>query len=277
MEQEKYHLRRRLESAQEEYDLRVAELQHDLQSLQAQLGDHNASQRQQDKEKSMLITTLSEQNQRLTAQLKERSKHEEQLTSELQQLRTQVDMKRTSMNEHVSHLDMLRDEIEMMTESKIDLERRIELLQGEREGLSSTLDESADRIIMLEKQSREQDSLIKANEKTMDELRATNESLQERLENMYRSLSLSPNSNNHLAPNQGHVSLLNEMELSDSERSLNNARRPFSQIDEDEDHDDDDIECEHPPGTKLSSLESEQVRSFYYPFASILNDILFIR
>ena len=43
---------------------------------------------------------------------------------------------------------------------KIELERRIELLQGEREGLSSTLDESADRIIMLEKQTREQDSLV---------------------------------------------------------------------------------------------------------------------
>ena len=47
-----------------------------------------------------------------------------------------------------------------MTERKMDLERRINLLQGEREGLSSTLDESADRIIMLEKQSREQDSLV---------------------------------------------------------------------------------------------------------------------
>ena len=43
---------------------------------------------------------------------------------------------------------------------KMELERRIELLQGEREGLSSTLDESADRIIMLEKQNREQDSIV---------------------------------------------------------------------------------------------------------------------
>mgnify|MGYP001320056003 CR=1 FL=1 len=42
----------------------------------------------------------------------------------------------------------------------MELERRIELLQGEREGLSSTLDESADRIIMLEKQNREQDSIV---------------------------------------------------------------------------------------------------------------------
>ncbi len=51
-----------------------------------------------------------------------------------------------------------------MTERKLDLERRIELLQGEREGLSSTLDESADRIIMLEKQSREQESQVRGSE-----------------------------------------------------------------------------------------------------------------
>ena len=63
----------------------------------------------------------------------------------------------------VSQLRIIRSfvfQIGLMTERKMDLERRINLLQGEREGLSSTLDESADRIIMLEKQSREQDSLV---------------------------------------------------------------------------------------------------------------------
>ena len=47
-----------------------------------------------------------------------------------------------------------------MTERKLDLERRIEVLYSERDGLSSTLDESADRIVMLEKESREQDSMV---------------------------------------------------------------------------------------------------------------------
>ena len=35
---------------------------------------------------------------------------------------------------------------------------------------------------------------IRTNEKQMEELRSTNEALQERLESMYRSLSLSPSS-----------------------------------------------------------------------------------
>ncbi len=50
-----------------------------------------------------------------------------------------------------------------MMSRKTDLERRISMLQGEREGLSSTLDESADRIIMLEKQTREQESIVSQN------------------------------------------------------------------------------------------------------------------
>ena len=107
------------------------------------------------------------------------AKHEEILGSELQSLKDQVNLKRSSMNEHVSHLESLREEvikgfisltmaiimklsfqINLLMGRKMELERRIELLQGEREGLSSTLDESADRIIMLEKQNREQDSIV---------------------------------------------------------------------------------------------------------------------
>ena len=76
-------------------------------------------------------------------------------------MRDQVNHKKTSMSEHVTHLETLRDEITMMTERKFDLERRIEALYAERDGLSTTLDESADRIVMLEKEGREQDSMIR--------------------------------------------------------------------------------------------------------------------
>ena len=77
----------------------------------------------------------------------------------------------------------------------------------------------------------------------MDELRQSNQALQDRLEGMYRSLSLSPGGG---ASSGANVSLMNEMELSDSERSLNASRRPFSQIDEEEAQD--EIECDNPEG-----------------------------
>ena len=94
-------------------------------------------------------------------------------------MRDQVYNKKTSMSDHVQILETLREEITIMTERKIDLERRIEVgwkivfvaghnvvfiysqaLYAEREGLSSTLDESADRIVMLEKEARERDCLV---------------------------------------------------------------------------------------------------------------------
>ena len=75
-------------------------------------------------------------------------------------MRDQVYNKKTSMSDHVQILETLREEITIMTERKLDLERRIEALYAEREGLSSTLDESADRIVMLEKEGRERDCLV---------------------------------------------------------------------------------------------------------------------
>merc|ERR1711892_893743 len=250
LEQEKYHLRRRLEVAEEEYELKVSELQNDIQSLRALLDQNENSQRQAEREKSLLITQLTEQNQRLTSQLKDSSKTEESLTCELQSMRDQVNHKKTSMSEHVTHLETLRDEITIMTGRKLDLERRIEALYAERAGLSSTLDESADRIVMLEKESREQDSMIRNSKKEIDELKATNSALTDRLDSIYRSSSISPH---------GNLSLLNEMEISDSEKSLNGSRRPFSNIDEDID----DIECDNPECPEEIQELKQEILSAY--------------
>merc|ERR1711970_1138045 len=122
LEQEKYHLRRRLEVAEEEYELKVSELHSDITGLRALLEQTETSQRSAEKEKSLLITQLTEQNQRLTSQFKDSSKIEESLTCELQSMRDQVNHKKTSMSEHVTHLETLRDEITIMTERKLDLE-----------------------------------------------------------------------------------------------------------------------------------------------------------
>lgn len=90
-------------------------------------------------------------------------------------------------------------------------------------------------------------------------MQSTNFSLAERLENVYRSMSLSPHHNT------GNVSLLNEMEMSDSEKSLNASRRPFSQIDEDE-----DVECDNPE-IRINNEIPNEVSTFsrhYFEFQS---------
>merc|ERR1719471_1965134 len=160
-------------------------------------------------------------------------------------MRDQVYNKKTSMSDHVQILETLREEITIMTERKMDLERRIEALYAEREGLSTTLDESADRIVMLEKEARERDCLIRNIKKETDELKSQNMALNDRLDSVYRSSSISP---------QGNLSILNEMEISDSEKSLNGSRRPFSNVDEDLD----DIECDNPESpVGLQELKGE--------------------
>ena len=47
-----------------------------------------------------------------------------------------------------------------MTERKESLERRISELLGEREGLSYNLDETSEKILMLERHSREQENQV---------------------------------------------------------------------------------------------------------------------
>ena len=54
-------------------------------------------------------------------------------------------------------------QINLLNDKKLELERRIDSLISERESLSVTLDESTDRIMMLEKQSREQEQLVRYN------------------------------------------------------------------------------------------------------------------
>ena len=48
-------------------------------------------------------------------------------------------------------------QIHLVSERKECLERKIALLVGEREGLSYNLDETAEKILLLERQNREQE------------------------------------------------------------------------------------------------------------------------
>lgn len=48
-------------------------------------------------------------------------------------------------------------QIQLMSEKKTELEKRIHSIQSDRDGLSAALDEATDRIMMLERQTREQE------------------------------------------------------------------------------------------------------------------------
>ena len=62
----------------------------------------------------------------------------------------------------------------------MELERKIEMILAEKEGLSSHLDDSSDRIILLERQNREQEMQLMTSRQEMDELKMSNQSLSAR-------------------------------------------------------------------------------------------------
>ncbi|BES88885.1 Coiled-coil domain-containing protein [Nesidiocoris tenuis] len=202
IEQDRHTLRRKLATTQAECETRMIELQADIRELQRTLSEKDVAMRQSEKDKNAFILELTEQNQRLTAQLKESSKMEEQLRIQLQSLKEQAYNRRTSMQDHQSSLDVLRDEIIMMTEKKNELERRVQSLTQQREGLSATLEEASDRIMLLERQLREQQIQMRVNSSELEELKNANGNLGERLQSM--------------GPINGHRSLHSEMECDDS-------------------------------------------------------------
>merc|ERR1712142_756028 len=151
LEQEKHRLRQQLRLMEDEYEQRILELQSDIDTLKSKLTDTDTNSRLQDRERSNLAVQLTEQNQRLTSELQASALREQELASRISQLRDQVTDKRITVQDHVTHLEILREEIDLVTNRKNDLEKKVHQLITERESLSTALDESADKILMLEK------------------------------------------------------------------------------------------------------------------------------
>ncbi|XP_054723572.1 bicaudal D-related protein homolog [Uloborus diversus] len=220
LEQEKHGLRRKLDVLESEYDSRVGELQADLNQLRKELAQQQTQHRSQEKEKGQLLEELTEQNHRLTAELKQATRNEDQLQSQLQALREQFNVRRSNLHDHVSQLEGLREEINILSERKFELERRISALSNEREGLNVSLEESSDRILLLERQNREQDQQLRTQQRDIDELRQTNSQLQNRLDAIMRRCG---------TPTSGDKpSLFNEIEMS-SQSSVEDEFRSPSQ------------------------------------------------
>ncbi|KZS15963.1 Bicaudal D-related protein [Daphnia magna] len=255
LEQEKHVLRRKVDNVEGEYESKVSELQSDVADLKRALDEQQNNVKMAERQKSSIITQLTEQNQRLTAQLKEAMKNEEQLSAQLQGLRDQFSLRKSSLQDHVGHLEIMREEIVMLTEKKTELERRLQHLLSEREGLTSNLDESSDRIMGLERQCHEQEVHLRETHRELNELRAANGSLCERLESITRNLS-SPS-----APSFHHHShsLLAEMDLSATSSGHGSASSPNSHpsLTGQDDIEIDDIECDDPQGENSLVVEEQ--------------------
>ncbi|XP_013411322.1 BICD family-like cargo adapter 1 isoform X3 [Lingula anatina] len=210
MQQQRHELKFLMEIKEGQYENAIKDLHQDVEYLRRELEQRQQQSQSGDRERAQVVDELKQQNERLTDQLRQAAKTEEQLQNQVQSFRDQLNSKRVSMHEHVQQLEMLKEEIAILTERKNELDRRIAAVTKERDELLRTLEESQDRIMMLEKQNREQEHQLHLQEQGLGELREQNSQLQEQLEGL--SLHVA----SHRYDNQ--ESLFNE--LGQSENSL---------------------------------------------------------
>ncbi|KAI9587246.1 hypothetical protein GQX74_003093 [Glossina fuscipes] len=181
LEQEKHILRQKLAIAEEESEQRVLELQTDLNELKEKLQAQENAIRQAEKEKTLLIEELSNQNARLTEQIQEAHATEIKLMAQIQELKDQYNYRNTSLQEHVNSLESIKCELNLTTEKRHELEKRLQLMQDEKENLGSALEEASDRIHMLERHAREQETKLETTLQTLERAQRENNVLSERL------------------------------------------------------------------------------------------------
>ncbi|KRG06608.1 bicaudal D-related protein homolog isoform X2 [Drosophila mojavensis] len=214
LEQEKHVLRQKLAIAEDESDQRVLELQSDLNELKDKLQTQDAAIRQAEKEKTILIDELQHQNTRLTEQIQEAHATEMKLSAQIQELKDQYHYRNSSLQEHVNSLESIKTELNLTTGKRQELERRLQHAQEEKESLTSSLEEASDRIHMLERHAREQETKLETTLQALERSQRENNVLSERL-------GADANSST-----PGKKSLQFEMECDEEEASFSESGKP---------------------------------------------------
>uniref|UniRef100_A0A182M2A9 Uncharacterized protein n=1 Tax=Anopheles culicifacies TaxID=139723 RepID=A0A182M2A9_9DIPT len=204
LEQEKYILKRQLEISSSENEAIILELQGDIKQFKQKLEAQEQIMRQMEREKNMLIEELTAQNTRLSNELQKSNATELQLTAQLQEIKEQCNRRTLSIQDHVNSLESLKNELRLILEKKNELENRLHMTANERENLSIALNEASERIHILERSTKEQDTKYQMTVQTLDRLERENGTLSERLESFDSQRSLH-------GELQHHSSLLQEM------------------------------------------------------------------
>ncbi|XP_058455218.1 bicaudal D-related protein homolog isoform X2 [Malaya genurostris] len=203
LEQEKYILKRQLEITSSENDAVILELQSDIKQFKQKLDAQEQIMRQMEREKNTLIEELTAQNTRLSNELKKSNATELQLSAQLQEIKEQCNRRTLSIQDHVNSLESLKNELRLILEKKNELENRLHMSSNEKENLTMALNEASERIHILERSTKEQDTKYQMTVQTLDRLERENGTLSERLE------SFDSQRSNPSDPN--HSSLLQEM------------------------------------------------------------------
>lgn len=80
----------------------------------------------------------------------------------------------SNRQDHEVQLDTLREEIQLLSNRKDELERRLNTINCERNNLNMSLEESGDKIVILEKCINDKDVKLMNQQRELDELRHAN-------------------------------------------------------------------------------------------------------
>ena len=211
-EQEKYELERNLEVSEVSKKSLAYEMQRENYHLKDCLVKHTRIQEVYEWDNSQLLSELKEQNQRLSRQLEEAGEREAELRIEIKCLREQFHKERNSLGEHFNYIKSLKGEISITLDKKAELEKHIFELIHERENLSESLDFSVGKIYSLERRQRDQEYLLRTSERELEEMRASNHYLTEKLESL----------SNRRSSISCKVSIMSEIEIFNGETSIHN-------------------------------------------------------
>lgn len=190
LEQEKHDLRLHLESGRAEFETRVAELEADLVTARAQLGQQRLEQQGTSRESSQAVLDLSEQNQRLVEQLSQVAQLEQQLREELALLRGEHRTLTLNSTEHAARTQSLQAENMMLMERKQDLEKQARQLREENESIQTMVDTLHDNLLLLRKENHEKELRMQQLEVEAEEVRASNRRLQKQVREMKEEIRL---------------------------------------------------------------------------------------
>ncbi|KAJ7314090.1 hypothetical protein JRQ81_006025 [Phrynocephalus forsythii] len=190
LEQEKHELRLHFESGQAESESRVVELEADLATARAQLGQQRLEQQDTSRESSQAVLDLSEQNQRLVEQLSQIAQVEQQLREELTVLRGEHRTLTLSSAEHAARVQSLQAETLMLQQRRQDLEKQTHRLREENDSIQAVVDVLHDNLLRLRKETHEKEMRLQQVEAEAEELRAANRRLQHQVKEMKEEIRL---------------------------------------------------------------------------------------
>ena len=204
--QENHELRRQLDTAEETNSILLKELQQEINNLRDRLVERDKVNETE--------TLLKEEIERLGSELQGARERQEAMTRELSDVNEDLRRERRSGEEMMRELETLRREMRVVSERREDTERLVTRLQFEKERLTASLEIAVAKVCNLEKRQADHETIIRTNEREIDELKTSNHYLLDKLELWSMSHSSSPTMKN---------SLMSELELSTSDSSGDNS------------------------------------------------------